>query len=356
MVAGVLAALTGLCYAELAARFPEAAGAPAYVKEAFGSDRLSQLTGLTVAVVLVLSTASIARGSAGYVQAFLALPAPLIGGAAVAIGTAVACLGVRDSVGLAALMTLVELGGLALVVATGAGAAADAWARWPDLLLPDEAAGWSGIVGGAFLAFFAFIGFENMANIAEEAKRAERTLPRAIVISLVLSTAIYVLVTGVAVLAIPHAALVESAAPLMLVVAGASWFSAELFAAIALVAIGNGALLELITLSRLLYGMAHRAWLPAGLAAVHPRRHVPVRATLIAGALVGTLTVALPFASLVQLTSAMTLALFALVAAALWRLHRTAPRPHGFRCPRAVPPLAVLGSLALLASLFVAEG
>ena len=71
VLAGVLAGLTGLCYAELAVRFPEAAGAAAYVKEAFGSDRLSQLTGLAVAAVVVVSTASIARGSVGYIQVFL---------------------------------------------------------------------------------------------------------------------------------------------------------------------------------------------------------------------------------------------------------------------------------------------
>ena len=78
MLAGLLAGLTGLSYAELAVRFPEAAGAAAYVKEAFGSNRLSQLTGLAVAAMVVVSTASIARGSVGYVQVFLSWPAAAI--------------------------------------------------------------------------------------------------------------------------------------------------------------------------------------------------------------------------------------------------------------------------------------
>ena len=76
-VAGALAGLIALSYAELGARYPEAAGAAAYVKEAFGSDRFSQLTGFAVAIVVLISAATIARGTAGYAQAFVALPEAL---------------------------------------------------------------------------------------------------------------------------------------------------------------------------------------------------------------------------------------------------------------------------------------
>ena len=99
VLAGILAAMTGLSYAELAVRFPEAAGAAAYVKEAFGSDRLSRLTGLAVAAVVIVSTASIARGSAGYLHAFTLLPDAVIAGGLVALFTAVACLGCELSGG-----------------------------------------------------------------------------------------------------------------------------------------------------------------------------------------------------------------------------------------------------------------
>ena len=119
ILAGMLAGLTGLSYSELAVRFPEAAGAAAYVKEAFRSDRLSQLTGLAVAAVVVVSSASIARGSIGYVQVFFPWPGPLIAGFVVLVFTAVACLQVRESVGLAAVMTIIEIGGLLMVLAAG---------------------------------------------------------------------------------------------------------------------------------------------------------------------------------------------------------------------------------------------
>jgi basic amino acid/polyamine antiporter, APA family len=347
-VAGLAAALIGACYAELAIRFPEAGGTPVFVRQAFGSDRLSQFAGLAVGAVMVLSTASIARGSAGYIREFVDLPAPLVAAVVVALGTCVASLGVRHGVGFAATMTVIEVGGLLLVVAIGAGSAHTDWDRLPNLFAPTGTAGWSGVASGAFLAFFAFIGFENLANMAEEARTPERTLPRAVLLSLVLSTAIYVAVGSIAVLAIPTAALVDSEVPLLLVVRHATWFSPTLFAAIALIAVSNGVLLELMALGRLLYGMARRGWAPSALAAVNPGSQVPRAATFAGGALVMVFAVLLPFVSLAGLTSAVTLLVFALVAAALWRLQEIAPRTRGFRVPRAVPLFAIAASLLLV--------
>ncbi len=353
LLAGVLAGLTALSYAELAVRYPEAAGAAAYVKEAFGSDRLSQLVGLAVAAVVVTSTASIARGGSGYVQAFAAWPDPLVAGSTVVLFAAIACLGVRESVGFAAVLTLVEIGGLLFVIAAG----------WPALqllperigeLMPAAAPDLVGVAAGAFLAFFAFIGFENLANMAEEAATPERSLPRAILISLGISTLLYVTVTAVAILALPLGELVASPAPLLLVAARVDWFSADLFAAVALVAVANGVLIELVMLARLLYGMARRGWLPRGLAAVSRRGSVPVAATLWAGGVVLALTIALPFVSLVAMTSTITLLVFAIVNLALWQLQRRHPRAAGFRVPRFIPPLAAIANVVLALAQFLA--
>lgn len=348
VLAGVLAGLTGLSYAELAVRFPEAAGAAAYVKEAFGSDRLSRLAGFAVAAVVVVSTASIARGSIGYVQVFASVPGPLISGGIVALFTLVACLGVRESVGVGAAMTLIELGGLLLVIAAGT----------PGLLsLPDRVdelmpwpAGWASIGVGAFLAFFAFIGFENLANMAEEARTPERSLPRAILLSLGICTLLYVVIAVVVVLTLRPDALAVSQTPLLDVTARAGWFSSEVFAGIAVVAVVNGVLLELIMLGRLLFGMARRGWLPAGLGATSPWRRTPVSATLLGGGIVLGVTLAVPFASLVAATSTITLLIFAGVNLALWRLQRSQPRSDGFRVPRFIPPLAAVSNLMLAAA------
>lgn len=349
LLAGILAAMTGLSYAELAVRFPEAAGAAAYIKEAFGSDTLSRVTGLAVAAVVIVSTASIARGSAGYVQAFVLLPDPLIAGGLVVLFTAVACLGVRESVGIAAAMTLIEIGGLLLVIAAGLPALSSAPDRIGELLPNATSGAWMGIAAGAFLAFFAFIGFENLANMAEEARAAEHSLPRAILVSLGLSTLLYVVVAIVVILALPYEEL-TLAAPLLAVAAQADWFSPEVFAGIAVLAVANGVLLEQIMLARLLYGMARRGWLPIGLTAVSRWLHTPVRATLVGGAVTFFLTIALPFTSLVAVTSTITLLVFAGVNVALWRLHRSQPRTSGFRVPRIIPPLAATANMTLVAA------
>ncbi|GIK98739.1 MAG: amino acid transporter [Alphaproteobacteria bacterium] len=346
VLAGALAGLTGLSYAELAVRFPEAAGAAAYVKEAFGSDRLSQLTGLAVAAVVVVSTASIARGSIGYVQVFLPLPGAAIAGGVVLLFTAVACLGVRESVGMAAVMTAIEVGGLLLVLAAGWQLLGAAPVRL-DELVPAAPAAWAALVSGAFLAFFAFIGFENLANMAEEARDPERSLPRAILASLGISAVLYAAVTAVAILAVPAAELAASAAPLLLMARHAAWFSPEVFSAIAIVAVANGVLIEIVMLGRLLYGMARRGLLPRALAAVASRQRTPVRATILGGAVIFVLTVTLPFVSLVVVSSTITLLVFAVVNVALWRLQTLRPRSSGFRVPRAIPPIAAVANVAL---------
>ena len=354
VLAGILAAMTGLSYAELAPRFPEAAGAAAYIKEAFGSDASSRLTGLAVAAVVIVSTASIARGSVGYLQPFLPWPDIVIAGGLVALFTGVACLSVRESVGLAAMMTMVEIGGLLLVIAAGLPALSSAPDRIGDLLPGGAIEAWTGVAAGGFLAFFAFIGFENLANMAEEAREAEHSLPRAILLSLVLSALLYVVVAVVVVLALLPEELASSAAPLLAVADQADWFPPRLFAGIAVLAVANGVLLELIMLGRLLYGMARRGWLPIGLASVSRRLRTPLPATLLGGAITFVLTVALPFISLMSVTSTITLLVFAGVNLALWRLHRSARRTRGFRAPKLIPPLAALANVALVvAQIFV---
>lgn len=348
LLAGLLAALTGLSYAELAARFPEAAGAAAYVGEGLRSPLLSRLTGFAVLIVGIVVAASLARGAAGYLEAFVNVPTPLAAGLFVVGFTAVACLGVRESVGIASLMTIVELLGLALVVAAG----------WPGLdgiverlheIVPDGAAEWTAVGAGGFLAFFAFIGFESLANMGDEAKDAERTLPRAILLTIVISTAFYVLVSLVAVLAVEPARLAGSSAPLSLVLETSGWAPPELLALIVLLAVPGGILIDMVMTSRLLYGMARRGLVPAWLGHVAPRTRVPVIATLVSGAAALVLAVGVPFGGLVTATSSLTLIVFLAVNLALWRLQQRPSRNHrGFRAPRWVAPLGALLCLVLV--------
>lgn len=347
LAAGLIAACTGLAYAELAARFPDAAGAAAYVSEGLRSPFIARATGLLVLVTGLVIAASLARGAAGYLSEFVALPMPLLSSLFVVLFTAIACLNVRESVGLAAVLTIVELLGLLLVIAAGSPALSAFPARVSEMI-SHHPAGWIDVSEGAFLAFFAYIGFESLANMAEEAKNPERDLPPAILLSIGISSVFYVGVALVVVLAVPMASLIESIAPLALVMENSPWIPAELLVVIALIAIPNGLLADLLMSSRLLYGMAKRGLVPQWLAIVSTRQRIPVIATLTAGVATLICAVLIPFAQLVGATSAMTLIVFLLVNLALVRLHGTKRHPGAIRAPRWMPPLAILLCLGLL--------
>jgi amino acid transporter len=178
LLAGAAAGMTGLCYAELASRFPEASGAAAYVKQGFGSDRAAQATGLALTLAVAIAAASIARGAVHYLSLLVGLPPAALIALLVTAFTLLAMAGVRESTGFAAVIGAVEI--LGLVVAAGAGFVATP-ALDVAAMLPSSFAAWQGVVSGAFVAFFAFIGFESLVNMAEEAKDPRRTVPYSIV-------------------------------------------------------------------------------------------------------------------------------------------------------------------------------
>jgi amino acid transporter len=179
-------------------------------------------------------------------------------------------------------------------------------------------------------------------------------LPRAILISLGLSTLLYALVTAVTILAIPHEELAASSAPLLLVAEEAAWFSSDLFAAIALIAVANGVLIELVMLGRLLYGMTRRGWLPSmARRGPSPSAHAdsghPLRRR---GGVCPDRRGAVP-APCRRHQHDHAAESFALVNLALWRLQRRQPRDAGFRVPQFIPPMAAVANLALAVAQFL---
>lgn len=104
--------MTGLCYAELASRFPEASGAVAYVKQGFGSDRAAQVTGIVLTLAVAIAAASIASGAVQYLSLLIGLPPAALIALLVATFTLLAMVGVRESVGFAAVIGAIEILGL----------------------------------------------------------------------------------------------------------------------------------------------------------------------------------------------------------------------------------------------------
>ena len=348
LAAALVAGFTALTYAELSARFPVAAGVAIYVHEGFGIRGLSLVVGIAMACAGMFSAATLARGFAGYAEVFLPWPEWRLIALLIVALTALAVYGIAESLRVAALFTLAELAGLLLIIAVGApqlGHLPDLLASAPPLTAP---ATWSGILLGAFLAFYAFLGFEDMVNVAEEAKDPRRDMPRAILSSLLVALLLYAGVALVSVATLRPAELAATEAPLAEVYRRATGDDPLVITGIALFAVVNGALVQIIMASRIFYGMARRGWLPGWLARVGRRTGTPVTATLAVGAAILLLALRFPLVRLAEFTSYVTLGMFMLVNLALLRIRRR-PAPPGVRVyPGWVPVAGFLGAAALL--------
>jgi amino acid transporter len=348
-VACLVAAVTAFTYAELTARFPLSAGEAVYVQQGFAKVSLSVLAGLLISLAGLVSAATIVLGFVGYLQVFVDIPV-WVGavGLSLVLG-AVAAWGIGKAVLIAALLTILEIIGLVIIIFVGWDQLGSLPERWSELIPSQGFVQWQGVFVGAFLAFYAFLGFEDMVNVAEEVKKPERNLPLAIVIALVLSTILYFLVSLVAVLTVAPSQLAESNAPLATVYEVATGKSPQLITIISLFAVVNGALIQMIMVSRIFYGMSSQGWLPDWLGYVHPKTHTPVIATALVTLAVLILALWLPLVALAKATSFFILIVFALVHIALWRIKRSQPLPQGVRpVPMWMPVLGVILTLGLI--------
>ena len=350
LLAALAMALTVGSYAELSTRFPVSAGEAAYVRAAFHSRFVSTVTGLITILVGVVASATVSLGAAGYIGQFVDWPRGAIVGLVLGALGLVAAWGILESVLLASLFTLIEAGGLVIIIVAGVTAGVPAASA---LTLPPLDAGvLSGIAYAALLAFFAFIGFEDLANVVEEAKVPHRDIPRAMVLTLLISTTLYLSVAAIAVAAVPPAQLAASPAPLSLVFRAVAGVSPATISVIAIVATLNTILAQMTMAARVIYGMARQGDLPRFTGHVHPKTATPLVATGLIVTATLTLALLVPFERLAEGTSIATLIVFALVNLSLLRLrHRkvTSPGPH-VRVPVWVPAAGLVVCIAMIAT------
>ena len=214
---------------------------------------------------------------------------------------------------------------------------------------------WTGIAAASLLAFFAFVGFEDIANVVEEVKNPVKTLPRAIILTLVISTALYLAVVSVVVLAVPMEKLSKSVAPLSLLFENASPTTRNTFIVIAIIATVNGVLIQMIMASRVIYGLASQGSLPKVFAHINQVTHTPIVATVVVVAIVLVLANFFPVAELAKTTSKIVLVVFVLVNASLLRVKWVNKDQEGqfFKVPVWVPVMGIFLSIAMLAAGFL---
>lgn len=316
LTSSCLALFTAYSYSQLVKRFPRSAGEAEYVYQGFKKISLSNLVGWLVAFTGIISAATLTIGFVGYFQVFLNLPQNLIISLLVVALTIIAIIGIKESAWMIMIITLIEISGLVLVCSVGFPSLIENDFLIPKLTSEFDITHVTPILIGAFLAFYAFIGFEDIVNLAEETKSPEKVIPASIFISLALATFLYLLVSLVAVSALPVDTLKASDAPItdMYVSYGGNKL---LISAIGLFAIINGVLGQVIMSSRILYGLRHPFEFLKFLSKVHPKTKTPANATLFVSLLILLLTLLLPIETLANLTSVVILIVFSLVNVAL---------------------------------------
>lgn len=327
LFASILAGFTALSFAELSSRYPRAAGAALYVRQGLGSIKFSTFVGLFVIAAGLVSAAALINGLFNHIQQFVDserfITILLI---ALSLGV-IAGWGISESVAVASVITLIEIGGLILVIYVSSDAFSSLSTRWTELIPSADLSSWKGIFLGTILSFYAFIGFEDMVDVAEEVKDVKKKLPLAIILTLFITTILYVLLMASAVLSLSPSEIAASDVPLAKLYEHNSGEKATTIMVIGMFAVINGALIQMIMASRVIYGLSFRGQLPAKLSFVHPRTQTPVMATLISTLLVLLLALSGSLMTLAEITSVIMLMIFSIVNLSLWRVKRHDPFP-----------------------------
>ncbi|MEV8319467.1 APC family permease [Streptomyces sp. NPDC059900] len=356
----VVALLTAASYVELVGKYPKAAGAALYTQKAFKVPFFTFIIAFMVMCSGLSSASAAARAFSGDYLSELtndALPPTLVAILFILALAALNLRGVSESVKTNVVLTLVELSGLAIILAIGAYAVLSGDGEASRLTEFEAGDGTSyalmtGVLGATALGFFAFVGFEDSVNMAEETKDPTRTFPRAIFIGVAVTGTIYVLVALVSSLLVDYKVLEGSSGPLLEVVkAGGIDFPHKLFALIALFAVTNSALINIMMASRLCYGMANERILPRAMGRVLSRRRTPVVGIVFVSLLAIGLVSTGEIEGLGDTTAFLLLCVFGVVNVAVLVLRRDPVEHKHFRAPTILPVLGAITALVLASPL-----
>ena len=367
VLAGVVAGLTAVCYAELAGAVPVSGSSYSYAYASIG-----ELPAMAVAGCLLLeygvSGAAVAVGWSQYLNELLGnlfgfqipealsqapeqggiinLPAVIL----ITLCTLLLLRGASESATVNTIMVLIKIGILVLFIVLGL-------TGWNSNNLADFAPfGFRGVTAAAGIIFFSFIGIDAVSTAGEEVKNPHRSMPIAIIAALLIVTTLYILVSLTAVAAQPYDQFQDQEAGLAAIlekVTGSSW-PASLLAAGAVISIFSVTLVVIYGQTRILFAMARDGMLPELFHRVNPRTHTPVPNTLIVATIIAVLAGFIPINFLAEMTSVGTLVAFAIVSIAVIVLRRREPDlPRPFKVPGypVTPILSILGCLWIIKDL-----
>lgn len=342
-LAAIVSSFTALSYSELATMYPKSAAEYYYIKKAFNKKLLGFLAGWIEIFSDIIGTAAVALAFAGYFKGLLGFPIIPTALGLIASLSFVNFWGIKESSRTNVVCSIIEVFGLILIVIL-------AIAFGAKINYFEAPKGLTGIVSASALIFFAYIGFEDIVNIAEETKKPKKILPRALLLSVTITSIIYVLVSISTVSLADWKVLAESYSPLAYAASMALGQRAFLIMSfIALFATANTVLVGLIVSSRAIYGVSKDGSLPKILSHIHKKRRTPWAAVLttmifsMLFVLFGNLKI------VASITDFGVFAIFIIVNISLIVLRYTRPNEkRPFKTPLNIGKFPVVGLLGLL--------
>ena len=369
-LAGLVCACAALAYAELSTMMPTAGSAYTYSYAVLG-EMIAWIVGWSLILEYSLVVSAVAVGWSGYAVGFLSglgidLPTALVAGphaggivnlpavAIIGVVTSLLLLGTKESATLNAVLVLIKIAALVVFVAIALPAFK------PEHFTPFMPNGFgapfvqTGVMAAAAIIFFAFYGFDAISTAAEETKKPERDLAIGIVGSMLICTALYLVVAAAAIGARPVATFASSPEPLALILRQmGQGTAAQWIAAAAVIALPTVLLAFLFGQSRIFLGMARDGLLPTSLAKISSRG-VPAVVTVFTAIVVAALAGIMRLDELASLANAGTLAAFGAVGVCLIVLRLRDPgRERKFRAPLfwLVGAITVVGCVVFFFSL-----
>ena len=273
LISALVAMFTGLSYAELSSIFPKAGAEYVYTRKAFGY-RMGLIVGWLLVISGFVFSSTVALGFAGYFMNLFGSPMILSAIALIVLLSIILYYGIKESVWFAVVFTLIEAAGIVIIIALAVPYLGTVnYLSFPSL---------AGVFQAAALIFFAYIGFEQITRLSEETRNPDRNIPRALILSIIITAVLYILIAISAVSILDWQVLGASEAPLADVAAQAMGPGAfTIMSIIALFATANTVLLMMLATSRILYGIG-RSFSPRNIfARLHSKRHTPWVATIV---------------------------------------------------------------------------
>jgi APA family basic amino acid/polyamine antiporter len=377
VLAGLTCSFAGLCYAEFASLIPIAGSAYTYAYATLG-EFFAWIIGWDLILEYSVGATTVAIGWSGYIVSFLKdlginfpsaltnapvafdplkhhwtstgalfnLPALFI----IALITALLVVGIRESASVNAVIVFLKIA--VVLIFIGVGFAFIKPALWKPFIPANQGQfgffGLSGILRGAGVMFFAYLGFDAVSTVAQEARNPQRDMPRGILGSLFVCTALYIVFSLVLTGVVPYTDLNVPAPVAVAIDAMRVFWLSPLIKIAAVVGLVSVMIVQLMGQPRIFYSMATDGLLPKAASRIHRKFGTPYVTTIVTGTAVGIAAALLPIGIVGELVSIGTLLAFIIVCAGVLVLRYTHPElPRPFRTP-GVPAVPILGILSCL--------